>query len=242
MTISIVAIDGVGQDTDKYLQLLRGCHGALPSGRPKLLTSDRTAAADDVECVVIQPLDYFGYSRFCVEELHSYIDTDFALTVQLDGYIVNPNLFSQDFLAYDYVGAPWRSTRKRPLQAGREVGNGGFSLRSQKFLKAASELRWHKEWQHIDVPTKYHGNEDYFLCVVKHDEMVEKGVRYAPVPIAKRFSIQAGDQLSRGHNLHTTFGFHGKKWVARARRAAARHGLHYKHVDAMELPWWQRLL
>ena len=161
--------------------------------------------------------------------------------VQLDGFIVSPAAFTEKFLEYDYVGAPWRSTRKRPLESGYQVGNGGFSLRSRKFLKAAAELRWHKEWQHIDVPTKYYGNEDYFLCVVMHDELVQKGVRFAPISVAQRFSIQAGDQFARNHSLSTTFGFHGKKWAARAKRAAKRHGLDYPHVDEMKLPWWQRL-
>ena len=45
-------------------------------------------------------------------KIGEYIESDFALVVQDDGHIVNPNNWSDEFLAYDYIGAPWPSSRK----------------------------------------------------------------------------------------------------------------------------------
>ena len=64
------------------------------------------------------------YSRFVVKELYKYINTEFCLVIQHDGYVLNGNSWSDDFYNYDYIGAPWLYTD------GRNVGNGGFSLRS----------------------------------------------------------------------------------------------------------------
>ena len=46
-------------------------------------------------------------------------------------FVRDASAWRPDFLAWDYIGAPW------PEQAGGlQVGNGGFSLRSQRLLKA----------------------------------------------------------------------------------------------------------
>jgi hypothetical protein len=34
-------------------------------------------------------------------------DTEFAILVHEDGFIVNPECWSDEFLKYDYIGAPW---------------------------------------------------------------------------------------------------------------------------------------
>lgn len=246
MSITLVAIDGVGRDTELYLQLLRSCLAAVEGSVARLLTSDSDAHLDAknrpdraVECVTIEPLDRFAYSRFCVEELTAHVETDHALMVQLDGFVVNPSCWSEDFLAYDYIGGPWRSTRKRPIAAGFEVGNGGFSLRSKRFLEACAELRWTRDWPGAGIPEKYHGNEDYFLCVLQRRELEAKGIRFAPLEVAQRFSIQAGDSFGPGHRLGSAYGYHGKKWIHAAAGKARRHGLSYPHAAQMPKPWWQ---
>ena len=39
----------------------------------------------------INPLTWVGYNNFILLELVNYIDTDFCLTVQRDGFVLNPN-------------------------------------------------------------------------------------------------------------------------------------------------------
>lgn len=232
-TLTVLAIDGVGRETDDYLSLLRATQAYLGADVARLLTSDPRAAARDVDCVHIPPLGYLAYSKLCVEELTRWVDTDFALCVQLDGFVLNPERWSDDFFAFDYVGAPWRSTRSRPIDPARAVGNGGFSLRSKRFLDASSRLTWTNEWSHVPVPQKYWGNEDYFLCTLARDELETAGIRFATSDVAARFSVQAGDQLNRDHNLRTVLGFHGKKLLGKVRRYVEHRGLAYPHLRSV---------
>ena len=53
------------------------------------------------------------------------------LIIQHDGFILNHKAWDNEFLNYDYIGAPvyWMGNKLI------EVGNGGFSLRSKKLLK-----------------------------------------------------------------------------------------------------------
>ena len=107
--IAIVAIDGQGQETERYVSLLEDCGVALPFAEKVLLTSTGEGRSGDVQLVRIPELDYFAYSRFCVETLTEYIDADHALMVQLDGFILDPLRWEPGFLDYDYIGAPWRA-------------------------------------------------------------------------------------------------------------------------------------
>ena len=43
-----------------------------------------------------------AYSHFVIRELGQYIDTDFVLLIQWDGYVLNGAAWSDEFLGYDY--------------------------------------------------------------------------------------------------------------------------------------------
>ena len=96
-----------------------------------------------------------GYSDFCLR-LIDYVESDHLLLVQDDGHIINPSLWDENFLNYDYIGAPWPTSNnwlkrfkkydndvykvlKSNIKQNR-VGNGGFSLRSSKFLEFTVSL------------------------------------------------------------------------------------------------------
>lgn len=130
------------------------------------------------------------YSRFCLREMVDHIHTPFALVIQWDGFVVNPQAWANAFRKYDYIGAVWHGVfpQGTPL-----VGNGGFSLRSRKLLKAVSQL-----------PLVGDLWEDRVICHV-HRERLEREfrMRFAPERIADRFSYQ--------YQIPETlpFGFHG---------------------------------
>jgi len=240
VSITIIAIDGLGAETPDYVSLLRASSKLLDVRSLKLLTSDPAARDDIVECVPISRLDYLAYSQFCIEELTNHVDTDHCLCVQLDGFILNPDRWEEAFLRFDFVGAPWSNKKNRPLAPGRSVGNGGFSLRSKRYLEASARCKWHDEWQDVDVPRKHWGNEDYFLNILHRDELTGAGVKFAPEEVAARFSIQSGDQLDRRHRLTTVFGFHGKGLLGRARRHTRGLGIEYPHLEKVRpsrFPW-----
>jgi len=134
------------------------------------------------------------YSYFMISRLGNYIKTDFCLVVQFDGYIINPDLWVDDFLNYDYIGAPWWYTD------GCNVGNGGFSLRSKKLLNALQLL--------MDKNDPACHPEDNFIC--RHNrKLLEKefGIKYAPEIIARQFSFEPNGK--RGSFKNDSFGFHG---------------------------------
>lgn len=130
------------------------------------------------------------YSRFCVLDLASCFDTDFVLIVQLDGKILNPNAWCDEFLDYDYVGAPWQEygwLRKKLEDMGQNkddldfrVGNGGFSLRSRKLCEAVKK--------HSDIWVSE--NEDTFISLTLRDCLEHEGMKFAPYEVAKRFSVE----------------------------------------------------
>lgn len=163
----------------------------------------------NIEYVVIPPMNFLGYSRFMLLELHKHVDTPYCLVVQADGFVLNEKLWSQEFFEYDYVGAPWpeyvvvNGNWKLYLDKNR-VGNGGFSLRSRKLLEATA----HINFDTLDLPTK---SEDIAICHFLYNEMRAQGIRFAPPELAARFSIESPRNLY-GQNINSVFGFHGKVW------------------------------
>src|SRR5687768_728738 len=128
------------------------------------------------------------YSWFMLRELAAHIATPFALCVQWDGYALNGARWSEAFLEYDYIGAPWPQ-----FDDDYRVGNGGFSLRSRKLLQASAKL-----------PVRPGDAEDIAICRT-HRRRLEKeaGVRVAPEEVARAFSFE---RLPR---TGAEFGFHG---------------------------------
>lgn len=122
------------------------------------------------------------YSEFIIKELPKHIYTPYALIVQWDGFIVNPDKWTNEFLEYDYLGAPWSMNHTG--------GNGGFSLRSKRLLDAANETI-----SHVDY------NEDWLICAKYGEELKNKGVKYAPYEINFGFS-------SENISNPDAFGFH----------------------------------
>lgn len=131
------------------------------------------------------------YSSFILKELNNYIDTDFVLIVQHDGFIINPSSWNDDFLKYDYIGAPWKGNENK-----NKVGNGGFSLRSKKLIDFISN-------KYKDKYVLF--NEDLEICNVSYDELVKNGFKFPDIKTAFEFSIE---HKSEGYN-EVPFGFHG---------------------------------
>ena len=145
-----------------------------------------------------------GYNEFCIYGLKDIIDTDFVLVIQTDGYILNPNAWLNIYLNYDYVGAPW-------YWFDNICGNGGFSLRSKKFIEESAKLFPEYKWDDPTyVPHLYSTcPEDFFLCVQSRKNLLEKGVKFAPGDVAQNFSFEYPIGLPN-EGMHSSFGFHGK--------------------------------
>ena len=112
---------------------------------------------EDIGCRIVRDdLDssYSSYNFFIVNRLSDHIKTDYVLTIQKDGFIINSSSWSDENFNYDYIGAPWFN----PVNQNHlRVGNGGFSLRSKKLLEACKKIS-------KDIDPQSIGNEDVFIC------------------------------------------------------------------------------
>src|SRR5688572_9215728 len=80
-----------------------------------ILFSDVPLESDQFTCIVIEPLrSAQKYNEFVTWKLGQYpIDTSHILLVQYDGYVLDASAWTDEFLKYDYIGAPWTYTDGR---------------------------------------------------------------------------------------------------------------------------------
>jgi hypothetical protein len=120
--------------------------------------------------------DVTEYSRLLARsEFWEALHAEKALVFQVDSVLCSASTWTiDDFLSYDYVGAPW-------VHADHIVGNGGLSLRSvNKMLHITREFRRNP-----------HPEDLYFvegLAAMAHDDAA--AVIRAPTAVAERFAFE----------------------------------------------------
>jgi len=154
------------------------------------------------------------YSHFVLRSLPGLIDTAHVLVTQWDGFVVDATAWTDAFLEVDYIGAVWHDQAP-----GVNVGNGGFSLRSQRCLQAGLDPRITQEHP-----------EDEVLCRT-HRALFERelGLRFAPPELARRFAFE---------NIAPSapcFGFHGPYHLPRVLDEATLCGW----LDALPDPFFR---
>lgn len=142
------------------------------------------------------------YQSFIVNKSASHILPVFSnkeshiLIINWDGFIVNPNAWRNYFFEFDYIGAPWIK-KESPKLAGY-CGNGGFCLKSKKFLETQSSI---SEFQQYKPSTD--GYEDVVLSFKFRKVFENLGCKYAPVSVGNEFSTEHDN-----YNKYRSFGFH----------------------------------
>jgi len=188
--ITLVAITGVGYKTKEHWEALRKSSEQIEFGEVKLIQLDE-----------IKDID--SWNKAVIYELPKYIQTDFGLLIHYDGYVINPDCWDDNWLNYDYIGAPWPlptdSFSYRDAQGTiQRVGN-SVSLRSKKLLDVANRLQL--SWQAFNGYT----NEDGFICVNYRHIYEQHGCKFAPLEVAKYFSKE--HEIEENKNIKT-FAFH----------------------------------
>ncbi len=174
------------------LKAMRHCLDGIEFADAVLCT-DRASLGDHalppgVRWVETEPLRSIeAYSTYMLKSLAPLIRTSHVLIVQWDGFVLNGAAWSDEFLSFDYIGAPWNHIAE-PFS----VGNGGFSLRSLRLLQALQSP--------AVVPNH---PEDVCICVTHRVALEAMGLRFAPTELARRFAVE-DDPLSP-----RVFGFHG---------------------------------
>lgn len=207
--VTLLGVDCV--DVERLRLAINICQTSFEFAEVKLLTSLDTANQENI--IKIKAVNSTEeYSKFIINDLWQYINTSHVLLVQYDGFILNPEAWDYKYLDYDYIGAPWLVADwsvtnfdfPQDLVGKFLVGNGGFSLRSQKMLKITSQLSKAGEI------AKLHP-EDVSLCVWYRQLLEDKGIKFAPIELAKKFGFEAKDK--NNYFWDGQFGFHGLKWT-----------------------------
>ncbi len=152
----------------------------------------------------IGSIDEWSYR--IVYDLGQYVETEYALLVHADGFVVNPSSWRDDFLNYDYIGAPWplpkddfsyRDINGNVVRVGNSV-----SLRSKRLLDLPRKIKipWESDHGYF--------NEDGFIAVKNKHIFEANGMRFAPLDAAKYFSHEA--MIPEVRNIRP-FAFH--KWA-----------------------------
>ena len=69
------------------------CQKHFNFGQVKLLTSIKNKHPHTIAIKPIKSVN--SYSKFMVEHLHKYIDTEFVLVIQYDGFLIKPRGLGQ---------------------------------------------------------------------------------------------------------------------------------------------------
>lgn len=179
--VTLLGVDCI--NIERLIVAAEICQKKIQFGAVKLLShlsykNYNIAKIPKIECIE-------DYSRFMVKELSKYVDTDYVLIFQHDGFILNPNGWKSEFLNFDYVGSCWWYDDKY------NVGNGGFSLRSKRLIDMLAA---------DNCIFEYHP-EDYIICRTYGEYLKGQGIKFAPESVANEFSIE-------NKKWANEFGFH----------------------------------
>ena len=192
----------------------------------------------DVRHRAVAPMSFKEYSLFMLFALWRVIETDYVLIVQDDGWVLDIANWSDEFLEYDYVGAPvqlgrvetpegtswmkdfsWFSEIGKADRLVTPVLNGGFSLRSRRMLRALidhPQIRMEIPPPQIDEsgPIRMEWfndatHEDVQLTSMLRPELEAVGLRFAPLEVAVKFSFEQAAFGFMGGEPSRALGMHG---------------------------------
>lgn len=180
-------------DTRNYGQALSAIHKSLKHIKPaavKFFTNADLPVMPGIEVIRIDTMySKKDYSYWMMRELGKYqFDTSHLLVIQHDGYVLDGEQWTDEFLKYSYIGAPWMESD------GYNVGNGGFSLRSVRLHEILA----------TDSLIKGLQPEDSAICRIYRDYLeLNYDIKFAPDQLAERFAFELCEPKDK------TFGFHG---------------------------------
>lgn len=202
----VTLIAPTGNNIDKTIESIKRSCNKVDFKEVKLITHKKPDNLPDfIKFEESEyPMDsYLKYNKYVFEELYRHVNTEFALLVQYDSWIIHPECWMNEFLEYSYTGAPWPVVENSYIANNGErvnVGNGGFSLRSQLILQAPKKLgleltQEQNQW-----------NEDGNIACYWRSQMLNHGVKYAPIEVAARFSYES--EVLENQHIKKFFGFH----------------------------------
>lgn len=194
--LTVVSVYGHG-DGSLTLPAMTKSLSELPGSRGLLLSiQEPREMPANVQWRKIYPLDYRSYSTFMMHCLYAFIETDYCLVIQDDGWVLDGNNWKDEYYDYDYIGGITHAGmtgnqihlhftwvyKQHPIL----VLNGGFSLRSKRFLEAPNK---HGIAQIFSTDIHI-WNEDIQLSCIRRELLESLGYKIAPDDVAKEFSLE----------------------------------------------------
>jgi len=141
--------------------------------KKSVIITDKDINTKNHQIKKVAKLDYAAFNLFCILDLWRYVETPHFLIIQPDGFIINPQLWDDNWLNYDFIGAPLNDPKMNLA-----IGNGGFSLRTKSLAKFISQKN-----QFVKVPLIF--NEDGYYSNLLNNET---HLKYPTVIEALHFS------------------------------------------------------
>jgi hypothetical protein len=149
---------------------------------------------EGINYIEIEPQTSDTMNTFAIKVMPTHYTHDYVLSIHDDGFVINPQNWLDEFLSYDFIGAPWPPL---PWNTTNRVGNMGFFLKSKKFYEAELKIPY------------ICGPNDWLVTNFYYNQFTAEGCKYAPIEVAAKFSRELPIP-EYPHDLSKTFGFHGK--------------------------------
>ena len=158
-----------------------------------LIVTDKPGRFGDVDAryhVVSDWPDKLGWARSMWFDVPPLLRTSHMLAIQWDSWIWDTSMWRDEFMNYDFIGAPWWH------RDGKNVGNSGFCLKSTRLARYIAK---HRDKFPCDTSV-----EDDLLCRTYRSKLEDAGFVWAPEKVAHDFAFEC----CRPSPTSRHFGFH----------------------------------
>ena len=160
--VTLIAMTGMGYKTPEHLRAIEKCLEQIEFGAVKLVMDKKIDNVDD-------------WNHAVIYDLPKYVFTSHALFIHADGFVINPELWDNEWLKLDYIGSPWPLPNDDFSYKDEEgnlqrVGN-GVGLRSKKLMDLVATR-----------PLEYrygNNNEDGHICCWNRKWLESQGCKFA---------------------------------------------------------------
>lgn len=208
--VTLISYDNSPQP-ERTLRALKHCASMIAFAEVVMVTHVVPQGVNGETLYMVTQNTYSDAMTFEVHDLAYYVSTDYALCIHHDGFIINPDAWRDEWLQYDFIGAPW-PREAHPKHPGKSdfpnfrVGNTGFCMKSKRFINACYDLG-HLFDIKSDTKNPSGLGGDTFVSQIIRPQLEAQGMKYAPVEVAADFSWESNiEEYPNGRP--DAFGFH----------------------------------
>lgn len=184
----------------------------------RLSLQDSLAAADYGDVVIFcdEPLAGFPdiryvqvpkwpsskvFGRWMWSDFAHHLKTSHFLLTEWDCWVTNPEMWTDEFLQYDYIGAPWWTP-----PGNYNVGN-GCGLRTKRLMQFLQDHPG--EFPLSDDQKPFEGNDDTTMSIIYRPALERYGFKWADEQLASRLAFEyTRPSLDSKHFMfHDSFNF-----------------------------------